>query len=420
MLEKRKMKKTIIYALLGLYYIIAGFIYAGWIFHHSDKPQIFIYSYNHIVFLLLLSIFFIFPIIVLKVIKRLCLKTLLYNIVPTLGFIIILYSVLSIIYYNRQVHSFDPFLQMPSSFIRDFPLAGTGTDAIKIMTLGGSTTKSYHLKPAERYDAILGGLLKEHYSPANIEVINAAEPWYTVKHSLISYVTTGKDYYPDLILVMHGINDLYRSFTPPSLTLGRYKEQWTHYYGPSINGAKPPTFEKYLFNRINVGVIQKLTENWYSDYRFKEVDVPLDRFVSIRMFERHLRTLVKTVKTDNALIILVTQPYLYKDKLYSEEKRALVFAKSFCYTPRPLWGRAYPNAQSMHRAMRAYQQVIKKVAAEENVPLLDVEQMLPKTLEYFIDDVHYTPKGCEQYSRCVFNSLVELGIIDSLANTKNR
>ena len=44
--------------------------------------------------------------------------------------------------------------------------------------------------------------------------------WYTTKHSLINYVTNLRDAELDLIVVMHAVNDLYRSFFPPDFTIG--------------------------------------------------------------------------------------------------------------------------------------------------------------------------------------------------------
>ena len=38
--------------------------------------------------------------------------------------------------------------------------------------------------------------------------VYAGMDWYTTKHSLINYVTYYRDWQPDVVVVMHAINDL--------------------------------------------------------------------------------------------------------------------------------------------------------------------------------------------------------------------
>lgn len=83
------------------------------------------------------------------------------------------------------------------------------------------------------------------------------------KHSLISYVTYYTHWRPDVVIVMHGINDLTRSFSPPYFAVGPYNEQWTHFCGPAIYGARPPTFEQHLLHTLFMPMI----DGWYYQLR---------------------------------------------------------------------------------------------------------------------------------------------------------
>ena len=70
--------------------------------------------------------------------------------------------------------------------------------------------------------------MRTQYEQSDIEVFNAGMDWYITKHSLINYVTNLRDAVPDLIVAMHAVNDLYRSFFPPDFTIGSYHRLWFH------------------------------------------------------------------------------------------------------------------------------------------------------------------------------------------------
>ena len=43
--------------------------------------------------------------------------------------------------------------------------------------------------------------------------------------------------------------------------------------------------------------------------------------------------------------------------------------------------------------MNTFNAISKAVAERAGVPYVDLEAEVPKTLEYFLDGVHYTPRG---------------------------
>ncbi len=61
-----------------------------------------------------------------------------------------------------------------------------------------------------------------------------------------------------------------------------------------------------------------------------------------------------------------------------------------------LRGQTVYREEAMAQAMNAYNEVTRAVAAEQKVDLYDAAKSLPKSLEYFFDDVHYTDKGSRE------------------------
>jgi len=327
-----------------------------------------------------------------------------------------LYFINSLIYYHRQIHLFDPYLQCPSTRFHE-PI-NKEDNTFRILCLGGSTTMCIDLSKQERYPEALQVILQKHYLSAKLEVLNGGMYWYTTKHSLINYVSYCQYWKPDLVIVMHAINDLYRSFSPPRFAIGEYNELWTHFYGASINAAKPPAFEHYLYSQLRgmlyseLSFKRRFTDILYFKSKFIEVDYPLEKYLSIGAFEKHLRGIVKYVRTDKSNILLVTQPSLYKEIMNEKELKTLWTGKTFCYTQRNLMQIEYPSHESLYKAMKMFNHVVKKVALSENVIFTDAANQMPKNLQNFKDDCHLTAPGAKFLAKIISEAIIDSEIID--------
>ena len=89
-------------------------------------------------------------------------------------------------------------------------------NAYRIAFLGGSTT--FNLEAPSNDDTVpvlAGALLQEAYPNRKVEVINAGMLGYTTMESLTTLVTRVLPLQPDLIVILHGINDaVYRTKGP--------------------------------------------------------------------------------------------------------------------------------------------------------------------------------------------------------------
>jgi hypothetical protein len=64
-----------------------------------------------------------------------------------------------------------------------------------------------------------------------------------------------------------------------------------------------------------------------------------------------------------------------------------------------------PSIQAQSAAMDAFNQATREAAKTCGAFLIDLEQYIPKELEYMYDDVHYTVRGADQVAREVLNGL---------------
>jgi hypothetical protein len=385
--------------LSAAYALLALFIWMGFALHRGSESVIGPYTPGYLAFLLGSAMALALPLAVLLLLRQVLGDRRCLRVVGMVGAgLILCYGVAEVVHAATREHRFDPFLQFPGTRF-DSVAAPPTPGVVRVATLGGSTTHNPHLPAHQRYPAVLEELLS---STGPHEVLNAGMDWWTTKHSHINYATYVRDLDPEVVVVMHAINDLYRSFSSPRFSVGAYDPQWSHFYGPAIRGARPHTLIGRLTSSWNAW---ELNRRWYSKWRFVERDHELATFRSLPDFERNLRSLVRTLRADGVRILLLTQPSLYHEGLDMTERARLWFPVTFCATPVDGWRWEVPSVTSMALAMQAYNDAVIRVAAEEGAEVLDLASVVPRTLEYFGDDVHYSAAGAALIAREVARAL---------------
>lgn len=382
------------------YLVFVSFVALGFLLHTSAEPHLGGYSYRTLALVVAVAAVLLVPPAVLQLfVARLGRRSTVLALIPVLVLGLVAWILLGTRYYWKQTHLFDPFLQ-----ISGYPVPEVEhTGEIRVLTLGGSTTEGGKLEVEDRYPSRLSEELRGRLGRP-VEVHNAGRVWWTSKHSLINYVTDGRRWNADVVVVMHAINDLYRSCSPAALAIGEYNPRWSHFYGAAIKGARPPTFAGSFL----APVLSGMNRDWYRNRRFNEIDFPVEHYQSLPDFERHLRALVGYIRSDGAQPVLMTQPTLLRPGLKEEERDVLDFGRVFCSRQISAWNIEMPSPESLARAMAAYNEVTRKVAREEAVPLVDLSAVVPRTLDYFVDDVHHTPLATALISNQVANVLLPL------------
>ncbi len=324
-------------------------------------------------------------------------RKLFFALLPSLVLVLFIYLFFHFRYYAKQEHFFDPFLQMPHSKI-DFE-AYQKQDII-VLTLGGSTTFNSRIADEKRYPNRLEHYLKLAYPTLDIKVINGGMDWYTSKHSLISYMTYYRKVKPDIVVLMHAINDICRSFSPPDYAGSSYRDDYSHFYGPSIKAALPHSFEKELY------------EQWFGNNKPTiSHDYRLAAFQSIDAYEYYLHTLVQSIVKDSATCLLVEQAALYKKEMTAEEKNALWFGREYMTD-----GNLYASSKSIGVAMKAYNQTAKTVAKNTKTFFVSTSPYIPRDLDHFTDDVHYTEKGADALAKRISDYMIQEGYLNLFAS----
>jgi lysophospholipase L1-like esterase len=390
-----------------LFYMVYGVIYAGLLFHRSDQPLIYWYSGRYAAVLSLALLPFLLPTAFAALRKLYGAKTIVFGIIPAATLLLLVYIVAHMYFDYTREYRFDPYLQAPAQLLENQYEQARKNNSYRILALGGSTTKNDMLLPEDRYCAVLKRLLSERYPSVEIEVLNAGQNWWTTKHSLINYITYAEQWEPDLVIVMHAINDLGRSFSHPSFAIGEFNDRWTHHYAQARDAAHGITFEQYMIRRFMLG----FTEIWFSVLRYREVDFPADWYRSHSQFRSNLSRIARYLRVDGPDLIFVTQPFMYKPEMPYAELKTLYGRHEFKQAT-GIWTEDIASTRSLARAMSAFNQTTKQIADSNGILLADAASQIPKNLEYFVDEVHYTPLGAKILAQIIADVIVNNGLVD--------
>ncbi|MDD3877153.1 MAG: SGNH/GDSL hydrolase family protein [Bacteroidales bacterium] len=325
-----------------------------------------------------------------------------FYIFAVMVFFLFLVIFVKTITFSDKYHYFDPFLQMPP-VLKNEIFCKKDTNEIRILALGGSTTACKELSYNLKYPTVLEKKLQEHFPEKKITVFNAGQDWFTTRHSLITYTNYYYLYDADLVLIMHAINDVYRSFTPLSYSKPIFSYDYSHFFGASSHAALP--YKSYIHKLItdtdrflNTVLLRK---------KDKEVDFDIEKYRSLISFTYFYQALISAIIDRNSIPIVISQPFLYKDVMSEDEIKSLWMSGEFCYNQnennfKP-YARKRASVHSLKMAMETFNAKAKELAVLNNVPYIALEKGIEKDMSNFSDDVHYTEKGADEVAEIICN-----------------
>ncbi len=387
------------------YYSLYGFLYLGFLLHRSAEPLLLWYSGSYLVGLVITAVPFLVPTVLRSIAQKIGWRRLAFAAVPATGLLVLIYVGVHLHFDFTREYPFDPYLQLPTLDLTEQYPRDRPDGVFRIVTLGGSTTKNRGLEPDDRYPRVLERLLQARYPDHRIEVINAGQDWWSTQHSLINYLTYVEEWDPDMVIVMHGFNDMSISFAHPRWSIGEFNQRWTHYYGSAINAAKAPSFEETLVERFLSGGA------WFSVITQSEVSFPVDWFSSRDRFRNNLERLARYLRADGATPVFVTQPFLFKSAMPREEISQL-YGSHLLVQRTGIFKSESASPSSLALVMAAFNSTTVEVAAAVGAILVEGEPAVPKTLDHFVDEVHYTPVGAELLATAIADAIVASGEID--------
>ena len=268
---------------------------------------------------------------------------------------------------------------------RDIP---TGLDkpagTIRIIAAGGSTTANErpYLVNKVDYPQALERKLTEKYQGKSFEVLNAGADAYSTAQSLVNIQFRLVEFKPDILLLMHNINDssvnAFQNGATPDYS-NKYLDPV--FLNPSLQ--EETTFLGLLAKSrllAKIGLVQML-----GDLR---LNLDNSHEYGLSLFRRNLASIARICKQHNIELVLLSQPSTMEESKYISKE-----------------------------VFDAYSQAIGSVAHEEQVSFVDMFAKFGHDKKFFVDQFHYTPEGIQRFASILASDLH--GLVASRAQELN-
>jgi lysophospholipase L1-like esterase len=278
----------------------------------------------------------------------------------------------------------------------------------RIFMIGGSTAEGFYLDDSEALHSIVQSeLRKQTLKGLSIRLYNAGKSGDASNDHVSILVHRVVHLEPDMLIVFAGINDLSRSI---------YNHDYLH-YGGNLNLAvtvvatdfQIPRRIYYLIKRFSAtdrDILERITGK--SSYRgmvaLQKKAPESDRKprVDLASYRRNLQTIIGAAKAHGIQLVLMTQQTTWNSTVDPQAKdwQWLRYRAGVTY-----------REDLMDHALEAFNAVMRELARDHGIPLYDLAQEMPKSSEFFYDDVHFNVKGAELAGKRLSSYIVAEALI---------
>jgi len=283
----------------------------------------------------------------------------------------------------------------------------------RILTVGGSTTASIYLDQPKNWPALLEAGLGQTVDGRKVWVGNLGKAGFDTRdHRALMERVIGQ-YDVDAIVMLVGANDLIHrlaqndTYDPHFLDDKPRYENWLRTRFVVVPQDLKPN--RIFFKRTalwalgsqlrriyvaaNSSIIQNTTGDFLRTIRQSRQKAALtDNLPSLDSaldeYERNITAIAHQARQRSLRIVFATQPTIWKTDMPEQEKKLLWMgekSKNLFYTTRAL---AF--------AMEVYNRRLIETCTRLNVEYIDMANLLPRTLDVYYDDMHYTEAGAKR------------------------
>jgi lysophospholipase L1-like esterase len=263
----------------------------------------------------------------------------------------------------------------------------------RIFALGGSTTENIWNDLGIHWPLVLECELRAA-GHEGVRVYNTAMSAYTTAHSLVRLQFDVMDYEPDMVLIMHNINDVAVSYD--AARAGRPVDGHYHvrYAQKSFTGVLDN--EDVVLSRLWFSFSSRVRDLLAEPVpRLEEYDLAPGR----RIFKRNLTWMTAVAREGGAETVLLTMPF-------SAGHRSLQTS-----LPRPGEGQVAmsvdPGGGDERQAadLRSFNTAVLEAAEASGALAVDMAGLFGGEPDYFADIVHYRAEGIERFGEILATQL---------------
>ena len=255
-------------------------------------------------------------------------------------------------------------------------------DEIRLVFIGGSTTKNHTNLENLKYSNELNKILNNHFHDNQITCLNAGVDGFSSAHSLVNLSLRIIEFDPDIIVVHHNAND-HTSSKYGQVLMPDYANKYLsdHFLGyqhrSGFNGFLLRYFKSARILFWGSKSIKSLLQN--DSYNYDGVE---NKELGKKLFQRNLQSMIAICKQFDIIPIFLTQP-----------NRKI-------------------ETNIIHRE---FNDLIIKTCKEENVYVINMAEKISANDTNFIDDYHYSGIGILNISKLLapyITAIIERDILN--------
>ena len=323
---------------------------------------------------------------------------------------------------NRLVQQSDSLQQIPQQALIDKngfldngnPIETNPT--IRIIFFGGSTTENLFVPVKERFSSVVERSLRAN-TDHRVVTHNAGVSGNNVMHSFLSFAAKGIPLKPNFVVLMHNVNDLsilsktesyWKAPSMRALVAGDKTSLFANqdsskglffYFLRSIKNTLFPNLYAYLWPRLFQSSIMNADE--FTHFRGELPDVNLSD--AKIQFRSSLISFVQLAKAWKIQPILMTQA----NRIDTGD---IVFQRLLETSPDI--GMEPDIFESIYKD---FNRIIREVAIQESIPLIDLDLLIQPSEKYLYDTVHFNSEGSMLAGKIISDYFVGI-LSDELAH----
>ncbi len=278
------------------------------------------------------------------------------------------------------------------------PLIMDKSKEYRILVIGGSTSECLYLDDSETWGNMMMNYLDKTIDGRKVIVMNVGKSGFNLRDHIIELNNLSEKYNPDMIIIMVGANDMLLKLSkrwvwkPFNESNYDYSRVFSSSGGYSWKSSVVYRLYKYFANGYNKikpqdvngnSLIEQRLERQNSGNIIKEIP---DLNAPLEDYENNLKRIINVTREKNITLLFATQPYLWKENMTKEEDLSLWMTTDFN-------GNYYP-IKTMIVSMNAFNRKLLEVCKKnKDVKCMDLDKSVPKTLDYFYDDMHFNEEG---------------------------
>ncbi len=260
---------------------------------------------------------------------------------------------------------------------------------IRLAFLGSSTTICSEVSGNDYvWPHLVSVSLSKAFPMARFDYINGGVSGYSVYSSLQNLEHRVTPLLPDIIVIYHATNDMSGDLRKLAVKQGLLaKEQFQEFSWPGRYSLLWNLVEKNL----RVMVAQHASQESHNKLTFDPYEIGTE-------FRADLVNLVRLAQKKAKVVAIATfSSHLRQGQTPEQQKRAM--ASAIFYMP-------FITPEGLLASYERYNQIIRDVAKETGALLIEGENDIPGTPEFFVDSVHFNDDGSKMMADRVSRSFI--------------